>query len=346
MKRANGNGSVIKLKGKRRRPFCARITVWEDTPNGRVQKRRVIGSYKTRPEAEAALYQYAQGFLETPESAIPTFGECFSEAMKTTARTAAKGSLVGYRVCFARLENLHGIRVDRVTPMLLQQTVDSLAPDYTLDSIRQTLAAASKAFAYAMRMRFIRDDPVKNVDLSLFSRQKRRERRIFTPSEIEALEARKEPIARQILVLIYTGMRKGEACSLRLSDVDLIERVIYVRKAKTAAGVRAIPIADRIIEDVRQMYSSSRSGYLFENAQHRPYPVTAFNRAFNAEMEALGMDHIPHETRHTFATLLYNAKVDDVATKAIIGHTDIATTHGIYTHESLANLREAISRLS
>lgn len=345
MRRANGNGSVIKLKGKRRRPYCARITEWHDTGTDRVQKRRVIGCYRTRPEAEAALYRYCQGFVEVPENAIPTFGECFSKAMEQSERNSTAATVVAYRRAAQRIADLFPIRIDRVTPLLLQETIDRIAPSYSLNSIKNTLVAAGRAFEYARKMRYITADPSEVVDLGAAQRENGRVRRIFSPAEIEALRASNEPMARQVLVMIYTGMRKGEAMALRLADVDLSERLISIRKSKTAAGVRVIPIAEPIADIVSDLYRQSRSGFLFER-NGRPYSDTVFRVHFAELMERLGMDHIPHETRHTFATLLYNAKVDDVATKAIIGHTDIATTHDIYTHESIDNLRAAIAMLS
>ncbi len=345
MKRANGNGSVVKLKGKRRRPFCARITVWTDTGSERRQERKAIGYFKTRPEAEAALYKYCQGFVEVPDRAIPTFAECFTKAMETVARTAKKNTISSYQYAFKKLEDLHRVRIDRITPLMLQEQIDQIAVDYRMSAIKAVINAANHAFDYAMRMRYISEKPTASLDFSAVSNEKRRERRIFSPSEIETLRRSNEAMAKMVLIMIYTGMRRGEAIDLKLSDIDMTERLIRIRQSKTAAGVRIIPIAGQIYDAVQDLYLRSRSGYLFEH-NGRKYSITRFAESFTALMDKLGMDHIPHETRHTFATLLYNAHVDDVATKAIIGHTDIKLTHDVYTHESIDNLRDAISRLN
>ena len=80
MKRANGDGSVYKIGGKRRKPWGARITVgWQiDTNTGKArQVYQVIGTFATRPEAERAL----NSFLENPydiDAHKITFSEAYS----------------------------------------------------------------------------------------------------------------------------------------------------------------------------------------------------------------------------------------------------------------------------
>lgn len=63
MKRANGDGSVYKIGGKRRKPFGARVTIgWQlDPETGRSKQiYQSIGTFATRVEAETALNNYLQ----------------------------------------------------------------------------------------------------------------------------------------------------------------------------------------------------------------------------------------------------------------------------------------------
>ena len=39
-----------------------------------------------------------------------------------------------------------------------------------------------------------------------------------------------------------------------------------------------------------------------------------------------------HQLRHGYATILYEAGVDELTAKELLGHADIQTTHAIYTH--------------
>ena len=50
-----------------------------------------------------------------------------------------------------------------------------------------------------------------------------------------------------ILILIYTGCRIGELLELKKEDIHLDERWFYVKEAKTQAGIREVPIAEKIV---------------------------------------------------------------------------------------------------
>ena len=63
-------------------------------------------------------------------------------------------------------------------------------------------------------------------------------------------------------------------------------------------------------------------------------------------MEELGMKHTIHETRHTTATKLYDAKVPTLIIKRILGHKAVEqeiTTR--YTHTSVKQMLKAIDKI-
>jgi integrase len=65
-------------------------------------------------------------------------------------------------------------------------------------------------------------------------------------------------------------------------------------------------------------------------------------------MDSLGMDHLPHDTRHTCATLMERAGVDLLHRKLILGHAVEDITEGRYTHvsrEALAQDMEQVAAL-
>mgnify|MGYP000756323606 FL=1 len=51
----------------------------------------------------------------------------------------------------------------------------------------------------------------------------------------------------------------------------------------------------------------------------------------------LGTEHLPHDTRYTFATLMHNAKADDITPKKIMRHKIDDITKGVYTQIALKN---------
>ena len=57
------------------------------------------------------------------------------------------------------------------------------------------------------------------------------------------------------------------------------------------------------------------------------------------------LDHIPHDTRHTFATLADRCKMDDLCLKLIMGHTVSDITKGVYTHKTNEELLSEINKI-
>lgn len=68
-------------------------------------------------------------------------------------------------------------------------------------------------------------------------------------------------------------------------------------------------------------------------------------RQFTPIMKKLGMNHLPHNCRHTTATKLDNAGVDRTITKLILGHTSSDITERVYTHKTPEQLLSAINKI-
>jgi integrase len=63
---------------------------------------------------------------------------------------------------------------------------------------------------------------------------------------------------------------------------------------------------------------------------------------FKKTMQTLGMSHTPHDTRHTFVTLLSNADANKVSIQRLVGHASQGVTDRVYTHKDMEQLRKAI----
>ena len=52
-----------------------------------------------------------------------------------------------------------------------------------------------------------------------------------------------------------------------------------------------------------------------------------------------------HQLRHAYATMLYDAGVDILTAKELLGHSDIKTTLNIYTHLSRTRKKKSVVAL-
>ena len=163
-------------------------------------------------------------------------------------------------------------------------------------------------------------------------------KRPFTVREINRLwKQSDDETVQDTLILLYTGLRIGEYLALRPQDIKIRERYIDIRRSKTEAGVRRVPISKRILPFLaarkRQQVICSADTY------------DAFRRRWDRTMKQLSMHHTPHECRHTLASLLDSAGVNDTVIKMILGHARRGVTKAVYTHKTLHELRKAVDNL-
>ena len=78
--------------------------------------------------------------------------------------------------------------------------------------------------------------------------------------------------------------------------------------------------------------------------QKVPYEVYKRD-IFYPTMKRLDMNHLPHDTRHTFGTLAELYKLDSYMVKKILGHKFQDLTKDVYTHVMVNKLNEEINKI-
>ncbi len=148
-----------------------------------------------------------------------------------------------------------------------------------------------------------------------------------------------------ILMLIYSGVRISELLDLKKEDVSLEEQWFSVRHSKTEAGVRAVPIADKVLPFLQSFMDKSKSPYAVctESGQKLSYD-NLIKIYWNPLMNELNMKHTPHETRHTFISLMVAANANQTILKKIVGHKSIMNlTEKVYTHVEIQTLLREVN---
>jgi integrase len=169
------------------------------------------------------------------------------------------------------------------------------------------------------------------------------ERPIASPAEIVALVDAITPRYRTaVLIAAWCGLRRGEIAGLRVSDVDLIEHTITVRKnrveplsspasahdgdPKTEAGKRTIAIPPHVIPVIRlHLDEYAGSERLFVSRDGTPLRGNTLYQAFVRARKRVGLDHITvHDLRHTGQTLAAQtgATLPDLMKR--LGHSSMA----------------------
>ncbi|MFD7320682.1 tyrosine-type recombinase/integrase [Streptomyces sp. NPDC059875] len=182
--------------------------------------------------------------------------------------------------------------------------------------------------------------------------------------------ARRDPLYAAFVLAIAMGLRRGELVGLRWADVDVENRVLYVRQqTQRRRGVlydddpkgrrrRAVPLPAMCIAPLRwhrmrqerQRISAGEKwregGYVFTTASGRPVEPRNVYRSFTRVADSAGLRVIRlHDARHGCATLLTAAGVAPRVVMEILGHSQISITMDVYTHVVQDTQREAISHM-
>lgn len=338
MKNPNGYGSVFKLSGNRRRPWCARITIgWTD--DGR-QKYKNIGYYEERSDALIALAKYNDDPYDLDANKI-TFTEIYEKWSEEKFPKISQSNIRGYRTSFNKCSRLHDMKFKQIKKMHMQRVItENEHLSFQVRSKIKTLF--SQLYQFGLENDIVEKDYSQFVDAGEMTTKIIRTP--FSYDEIELLWSNLDtPYVDTILIMIYTGMRVGELLEMRCDDID-IDSCIMVGGIKTAASKnRTIPIHRRILPLVKKQLDQE---YLVQSPTGKKFSYNNYiQRQFTPIMSKLKMTHLPHDCRHTTATLLDNAGIDRTIIKRILGHTSNDVTERVYTHKTPEQLLSAINKI-
>lgn len=350
MRLPNSYGSVYKLAGKRRKPWTARKTIgWKPVPekSSAYPIYKFIGYYKSKAEALEALALYnANGAADLDFDSI-TFSELYEKWSDIHFEKVK--SVAPYKISYKLSAPLHNMQVANIKLGHLQNVVDESRKNTpTLKNLKNLWGLM---WDFAVQHEVVppsKREIIKFVDITKPGNPNAADRKPFTQNAIKTLwnACRLDENAGVALILIYTGMRIGELLELKKEDVHLEERWLYVRAAKTSAGVREVPIAEKIVPLFRY-WEQKNSDYLICSENKKPY---SYNRFYNDCWIPIMYDlslygYTPHCARHTCISLLTEAGVDERVIQKIVGHKGNGVTQVVYTHLDLPSKLDAINKI-
>lgn len=185
------------------------------------------------------------------------------------------------------------------------------------------------------------------INLTVPKRPKKMPNYLSEKEASRLIESSKSNLRDNLIVtlLAHTGVRVGELCSIKISDVDMDEGVISIFSGK---GDR-----DRIVvmpENCRKLISDYlRERYrigsdvdnLLVSRNGRKLDSTTVQRIVRKAAQEAGIRKkvTPHVLRHTFATAVLRNGGDIRFIQQLLGHASVATTQ-IYTHVDDNTLKE------
>ena len=171
-----------------------------------------------------------------------------------------------------------------------------------------------------------------------------------------------------ILLCLYTGLRIGEVCALRWSDVDLSGGLIHVRQTvqrlqdmkptserkttlmcglpKSECSLRSLPIPP-CLGEILHIFRGKPDAFVLTNQTEKPMEPRTYQYRFKRYIADAGIpDANFHVLRHTFGTRFIELGGDPKALSELLGHASVEITLNKYVHPSMENKRQQMARFS
>ena len=209
----------------------------------------------------------------------------------------------------------------------------------------------------AERQEYITKNPMRAVSPP---KKRQREAKFYTPEQLGILldKAVGTRLELPVFICAYLGLRRGELCGLRWSDVGLEHKTITIENTRTQAGKKEIEKGTKTASSTRTLYlpdtlcdmlkaakenqqacraeyknAYDDNDYVVVMEDGRPFRPNYLSELFGKFLADNGLPKIVlHELRHTFASLSNQAGIPAYNIGKALGHSTPATTQKIYTH--------------
>ena len=279
------------------------------------------------------------------------------------------------------IDNFANYQINQIKPFELQTVLFSIAAKnpntgepMAKKTIRGYIQVVKAIFSLAVDNRIMETNPAAKLKLPQTAKEAKT-RRALTEVErnrVMEFEHRAKPSA---MLMMLSGLRRGEATALQWNDIDFANNKISVTKsfnfkqkefkAPKNGKARVVAVPQILIDYLNTLPRTSP--FVLTNARGRMMTDDSWKRLYQSYMLDMNIEyafggtlnkHIgnikipmvinkftPHELRHTFCTIMFEAGIDATTAQEQMGHADIQTTLSIYTHLSAQHKENQINKL-
>ncbi len=281
-------------------------------------------------------------------------------AYKAESGTIEQSTICGYRtenkwiVKYIGAEPLGELSIPTINRWMADLTADGYAPK----TVSKAFRLLKQALKFAQAQDLITKNPCDfckppkrvKTKINALSREDRTRMLSIARTSLP------NPLSIAIELALTTGMRRGEICALRWSDVDETKKTIsvnhalgrengsyYVKEPKTAGSQRTVPLTAFTLRALVAIRTDKQNickamgikfgdpyilGTIGEDT--KPYRPDLLSKEYTAFCKINGFDCTFHDLRHTFATFMIGGGVDVRTVASYLGHSSVSMTLNTY----------------
>lgn len=295
----------------------------------------------------------------------PIFSQAAAEWLESIAISRKHATYIKYNSIYRKYlnESLGSVGVGKITADAVNEGLSDACVQCSNSLKKNIYSVADSILRYCSETYHI---PLIRVKREYSTYQKRKIE-VFSSNEqcklLQVLYQDMDLSKMGIVLCLSTGLRLGELCALKWSDVDFKNKVLYVNRTvqrieqqgqkektvllegepKTACSKREIPLSEELLELLKKFLHSGC--YIF-NGDRPMEPRTYQNRFNSYQRQAdVNIKHF-HVLRHTFATNCVTNHIDVKSLSEILGHSNVQITLNRYVHPTIDTKRKYMNEIS
>ncbi|MEZ9329469.1 tyrosine-type recombinase/integrase [Vibrio breoganii] len=304
------------------------------------------------PDAQIAAYRTVKTGI-TPEGFRPTLREALHSWLERNTRknTDTISKVKSTTDKFMKYYGQFDVEIEAIHRRDVLNYIEHTITDYSVSTVSGHLSRLRSVFKHAWQVGLIDQlpCPFSDHDLAFYKEHKTEKTQLFSADEVKQIvkwsESQPDNMHLIIKTGLYTGMRIGEICALTAKDVHIEDNItaFYVRKGKTNAAERTVPVCDELAEEVRERVKHLDPSSLLFGLEGKKA-----SREFSRFKTKLTNDRTKkfHSFRVHMSTAFSRAGVDELTAAFILGHKGGKTmSYGYYAKaDELQRLKESTEK--
>lgn len=316
-----------------------------------------------------------------------TLEQCIENVLNVlepTFKTNNYATLQATFRCYIKTNKIADVQMGSIDTIMIQDYYSKLSKKYSESTVKKTRTLFNTVFDYLVSCNIMSSNPAKGIKmphttnyavqkkehsfLSLEQADKFYETALMKADEVTAGVRTGDYIygrnARFCLIVLYTGMRIGEAYGLTWNDVDFKRNVIRINKTKErikvngkyqwivdtpkrSASIRVIPLIEKAkqqllyLKTIQPGINAKPTDNIFVTESNIPPSQSSLTRTLKAILTRADINQVGfglHDLRHSFGSMLLqkgwetNQPVDIKVISELLGHKDVSITYNTYLH--------------
>lgn len=241
---------------------------------------------------------------------------------------------------------LNDMPVGEIDTLQAQCIINSLASQFARSTLCTLRVVFHEASVAASEVVALHTHPIGRLMIPKKARV--RKVRAMTRAEQETVEDAAQTALLGYIAIFFlrTGLRAEELCNLNWSDYNSRNQTVQIKKSKTSAGIRFVPLCEDAQKILLSQRRSSTNNAIFHSSTGNPVTQTVLQKLALRLRRVSGVQFLTtHVYRHTFATRALEDGMNIKALSKILGHTSVAFTMQRYCTPDVNFLREQMDML-